>query len=124
MSKNKIPFLHEASLRILRIEREELVKALGTIKRRINHLQFLRMNEPDDFEYFSWVSKYGGNVSKLTKRQTSLRDWLQDVEASIQLLKEDGQRNHQAQFEAQQRQALWDKQQFASLGSYNCAYGC
>lgn len=120
MSKDKIPFLHEASLRVLRIEREELVKALATVKRRINHMQFLRMNEPDDFVYFSYESQYDGSVSKLTKRQTKLKGYLKDVEASIQLLKEDGQKDHEQQFQlAKIREAILPKE-----GSYNCLYGC
>jgi hypothetical protein len=115
MSTNEIPFLHEASLRVLRIEREALVIALKTIKRRINHLQYLRVHEPDDFYYFGWVSKYSGDVSKLTKRRNSLRSFLKDVEASIQLLKDDGQKSHERAFQSMKRK---------TEGSYNCAYGC
>lgn len=118
MSKNTIPFLHERSLKILREERELLKVDLQSVKRQIAHMQFLRKNEPDDYVYFNWESMYGGNVSKLTKRQNQWRKDLKDIEESIKVLKLDGQEHHQA---------VWEDQQYleaVTTGSYNCLGGC
>lgn len=118
MTKNKIPFLHTTALKILREEREILVADLSTVKNQIANLQYLRVNEPDDYNYFKWVTIYGGNVSKLTKLQNKWREGLKDVEASIKVLKLDGQAHHQA---------LWEEQQYieeVTSGPYNCLYGC
>lgn len=119
MNKNKIPFKHARSLEILREERELLKVDLKSIKLQINHMQFLRENEPDDFKYFSWESMYGGGVSKLTKRQNHWRKDLKDIEASIKVLKEHGQKDHEHKF-----QIIQEAERFKQEGSYNCLGGC
>lgn len=119
MSKNKIPFKHARALEILREEREVLVEDLTSIKSQINHMQTLRMGEPDDFVYFCWEALYGGGVSKLTKLQNQWRKTLKSVEESISLLKDDGQKDHEHVF-----QTVQAAERFKKEGSYNCSYGC
>jgi Icc-related predicted phosphoesterase len=118
-TKNKIPFKHSRALEILREERELLIDDLKTVKAQINHMQFLRMNEPDDYRYFYYESLYGGTVSKLTKRQTEWRKTLKGIEESIKLLKEAGQKDHENVF-----QIVQTAERFKKEGSYNCSYGC
>lgn len=119
MTKNKIPFKHAHALTLLRGEREMLLVDLASVKKQINHMQFLRMNEPDDFEYFRWESIYMGGVSKLTKRQNQWKKDLKSIDESIKLLKEDGQRDHERQFQLAQAEERAKRE-----GSYNCMYGC
>lgn len=117
--KNKIPFKHARALEILREERELLVDDLKTTKTQINHLQFLLKNEPDDFVYFTYEALYGGNVSKLTKLQNQWRKSLNSINASINLLKADGQKDHENIF-----QIVQAAERFKREGSYNCLGGC
>lgn len=119
MSKNKIPFKHARALEILRGEREALMEELRSIKGQINHMQQLRMGEPDDFVYFTWEALYGGGVSKLTKHQNQLKKSLKSLEESIKLLKEDGQKDHEHVF-----QIVQAAERFKKEGSYNCLGGC
>jgi uncharacterized coiled-coil DUF342 family protein len=119
MSKNKIPFKHARALEILRGERESLVEELKELKSQINHMQQLRMGEPDDFVYFTWEALYGGSVSKLTKHRNQLKKALKSLEVSIKLLKEDGQADHENIF-----QTVQAAERFKKEGSYNCLGGC
>ena len=125
MSKNTIPFKHAKALGLLREEREMLKDELRSIKKRINHMQFLRMNEPDDYVYFNWESMYGGGVSKLTKLQNQWRKDLKDIEESINVLKRDGQAHHQGMWEDQQhKESMEQHKESVASGSYNCLGGC
>lgn len=117
--KNKIPFKHARALAILREDRSLLVDDLAAIKKQINHMQTLRMGEPDDFVYFTWEALYGGGVSKLTKLQNQWKKDLKSIEESINLLKEDGQRDHENIF-----QTVQAADRYKSEGSYNCLGGC
>jgi hypothetical protein len=119
MTKNKIPFKYAAALSILREDRAALILDLGTVKKKINHMQYLLKNEPDDFRYFYWQSSYGGSVSTLTKQRNQwLKDY-KDIEDAIKLLKEEGQKDHERRFQLAQAE-----ERFKQEGSYNCLGGC